>query len=147
MLHKNKSFLIIPKAIYHYFVHGTDPKDFLRENRYIYDYCGGIKAKGEWSIVAISVNKGQVTEQVLQKTNRYFVCKGGAKLIRRHKTDGREIQVDSGHWTHCIYNRAVSDQSFDELDVNEDYYLEQIYKEINQIDKQITRKYTQLELF
>ncbi len=147
VLHKNKSFLIIPKAIYHYFVNGTDPKDYLKENREIYDYCGGIKAKGDWSIVAISVNRGEITEEVLQKTNRYFVCKGGVKLIRRNKTDGREIQVDSGHWTHCIYNRAVSDQSFDELNVNEDYYLEQIYKEINQIDKQVTRKYTQLELF
>lgn len=147
VLHKNKSFLIIPKAIYHYFVHDIDPKDFLKENREIYDYCGGIKAKGDWSIVAISVEKGVINESVLQKTNRYFVCKQGAKLIRRHKIDGREIQIDSGHWTHCIYNRAISEQSFDELNVNEDYYLEQIYKEINQIDKQVTRKYTQLELF
>ena len=146
ILHKNKSFLIIPKAIYHYFVYGTDPKDYLKSNRDIYDYCGGIKAKGDWSIVAVEVDKGVMKETELQKTNRYFVSNKGIKLFRRNKMDKREIQVDSGRWTHTIYNRA-SAKSFDELDVNEDYYLEQIHKEIHNIDKQIKRKFTQLELF
>lgn len=146
ILHKNKSFLIIPKAIYNYFVNGTDPKDFLKENRDIFDYCGGIKAKGDWSIVATTVDKGVVKETELQKTNRYFVSRSGVKLFKRNKMDGREIQIDSGKWTHTIYN-TKTDKTFEELDINEDYYLEQIYKEIQNIDKEVTRKYTQLELF
>ena len=46
--HKNKSFLIIPKAIHAYFVHGTKPEDFLDQNQDIYDYCGAVKAKAGW---------------------------------------------------------------------------------------------------
>jgi hypothetical protein len=48
MFHKNKSFLIIPKAIYAYFVEGVSPEDFLAANQNIFDYCGGVKAKGGW---------------------------------------------------------------------------------------------------
>ena len=146
VLHKNKSFLVIPKAIYNYFVNNTDPKDYIKTNRDIYDYCGGIKAKGDWSIVAVTIEKGEVKEVDLQKTNRYYVSNGGVKLFRRHKGDGREIQVDSGKWTHTVYNRA-EEKPFEDYNINEDYYLEQIYKEIHNIDKQVTRKYTQLELF
>jgi hypothetical protein len=47
-LHKNKSHLIIPKALYAYFIFGKDPKDFLEENRNIFDYCAGAKLKGNW---------------------------------------------------------------------------------------------------
>ena len=46
--HKNKSFLIIPKAIHAFFVHGTKPEDFLDQNTDIYDYCGAVKAKAGW---------------------------------------------------------------------------------------------------
>ena len=146
VLHKNKSFLVIPKAIYNYFVNNTDPKEYIKTNRDVYDYCGGIKAKGDWGIVAVTIEKGEVKEVELQKTNRYYVSNGGVKLFRRHKGDGREIQVDSGKWTHTVYNRA-EEKPFEDYNINEDYYLEQIYKEIHNIDKQVTRKYTQLELF
>ena len=50
VLHKNKSFLIIPKAIYAHFIYGTKPEDYLAQNQNIFDYCGGIKAKGEWKL-------------------------------------------------------------------------------------------------
>jgi len=145
-LHKNKSFLIIPKAIYHYFVNGTDPKEYLKQNRKLLDYCGGVKAKGDWDILSITVYKGVIKEQKLQKINRYYISKEGVKLIKRHKSDGREIQIESGSWLQKVYNKQ-DDRTFDEAGVNEEYYLEQIYKEIHNIDKEVTRKYTQLELF
>ena len=47
-LHKNKSNLIIPKALYNYFVKDIPPERTLTENRNIYDYCSGIKSKGDW---------------------------------------------------------------------------------------------------
>lgn len=145
-LHKNKSFLIIPKAIYHYFVNGTDPKDYLKENRNLLDYCGGVKAKGEWDIFSITIDKGVIKQTKMQKINRYYISKEGVKLIKRHRSDGREIQIESGSWLQKIYNKQ-DDRTFDEAGVNEEYYLEQIYKEIHNIDKEVTRKYTQLELF
>jgi len=146
ILHKNKSFLIIPKAIYHYFVNATDPKEYLKQNKHLLDYCGGIKAKGDWQIHSIHVDKGTMVDVTLQKTIRYYISTEGAKLTKRHKSDGREIQIESGSWLQKVYNRK-DDRTFEEAKVNVDYYLERIYKEINNIDKKITRKFTQLELF
>jgi hypothetical protein len=56
-LHKNKSHLIVPKAIFNYFVKGIQPRDFLVHNRNIFDYCGGVRAKGNWKFEAVSVIK------------------------------------------------------------------------------------------
>ena len=47
-LHKNKSFLIIPKALHAYFVDGIEPRDFIAQQKNIFDYCGGVKIKGDW---------------------------------------------------------------------------------------------------
>jgi hypothetical protein len=56
-LHKNKSFLIIPKAINAYFIDGISPEDFLKDNQNIFDYCGGAKIKGDWKFVEHLVEK------------------------------------------------------------------------------------------
>ena len=52
-LHKNKSKLIIPKALYAYFVDGTLPEHTIKHNRNILDYCIGAKSKGAWRQHAI----------------------------------------------------------------------------------------------
>jgi len=146
ILHKNKSFLVIPKAIYEYFVNSVDPKDYLAQNKNLYDYCGGVKAKGDWNIFSVAVEGGLIKEIPLQKTNRYYISKDGTKLVKRNKSDGTEIQIEAGWWLQTIYN-TKDDRSFEEANINEEYYLQRIYKEINNINKEITRKYTQLELF
>jgi glucose-6-phosphate-specific signal transduction histidine kinase len=143
ILHKNKSFLIIPKAIYAWFIDGIKPEDFIAQNKNISDYCGGVKAKGEWKMNALSIDKGELIEEEQQKICRYFICKDGVKLIKRH-ADGREIQVESGKWMQCVVNK-MRPVSFDEI--NLDYYVENIYKEIHNIDKIIKRNFEQLELF
>lgn len=146
VLHKNKSFLIIPKAIYHYFVNNINPKDYLKQNRNVFDYCGGVKVKSDWKLLGISVDKGVINETQMQKTNRYYISKSGVKLVKRHTTDGREIQIESGQWLQTVYNKEDG-RVFNDCDINEDYYLDRIYKEINNIDKKTISKFKQLELF
>lgn len=146
VLHKNKSFLIIPKAIYHYFIHGTKPEDYLRSNRNIMDYAGGIKIKSDWGLYGLSVNKGEIIEEPLQKICRYYISKTGVKLTKRHKIDGREIQIESGKWLQQVFNKK-QELSWDDYYIDEDYYIQRIYKEIYNIDKVVKRKYEQLNLF
>ena len=143
VLHKNKSFLIIPKAIYAHFIYGTKPEDYLAQNQNIFDYCGGIKAKGEWKLHTLSVNEGEIIEEEQQKICRYFISKNGSKIIKKHK-DGREIQAESGKWLQTIFNK-VEDLPFEEI--NLDYYIESIYKEIHNIDKVTKKNFEQLTLF
>lgn len=146
VLHKNKSFLIIPKAIYHYFVNNINPKDYLKQNRNVFDYCGGVKIKSDWKLLGVSVENGEIKEIPMQKTNRYYISKTGTKLIKRHITDGREIQIEAGQWLQTVYN-TEDGRKYEDCDINEQYYLERIQKEINNIDKQTKSKFKQLELF
>ena len=95
-LHKNKSKLVIPKAIYQYFVNDVLPEDYLEENKNILDYCIGGKSKGQWQQIARSVENGAFKEEKLQKINRYFISKQGVKIVKVNKDDSREIQLEAG---------------------------------------------------
>jgi hypothetical protein len=143
-LHKNKSALIVPKAIYNYFVKDVVPEKFIQENRNIFDYCKGVKKKGDWFFLETCFVKGQRINKELQGVVRYYISNKGCKIIKVNSADGREIQVESGKWMQTEFN-LYEKKMWSEYDVNEDYYLEQVYKEIENICK--TKQNSQLSLF
>jgi len=108
-LHKNKSKLVIPKAIYQYFVNDVLPEDYIEQNKNILDYCIGGKSKGDWKQVARSIQSGVLIEEDLQKINRYFISKGGVKITKVNKNDGREIQLEAGRWLQTVFNKMEVD--------------------------------------
>jgi len=132
-LHKNKSHLIIPKALHAYFIYGKEPREFLQENRNIFDYCAGAKLKGNWFFEKRGVIDGKYTAEKLQKLVRYFVSNTGVKLIKCNP-DGREIQLESGKHMQTIFN-LYEKKPWEQYDVNEKYYLNKIYDEIQKIEK------------
>jgi hypothetical protein len=152
-LHKNKSFLIIPKAVYAYLVDGIKPEDYLTNNQNIMDYCAGIKSKGEWyyetrCLDVDNNNESYLKKTKLQKINRYFISTNGIKIVKCHP-DGREIQVEAGKWKQTVYNNIneLKVNSFDEYHIDISYYLNAIYKEITNVNKRVSKGYTQIELF
>ena len=144
--HKNKSFLIIPKAIYAWFVHGTKPEDFLAANNNFYDYCGAVKAKGGWHFEERKIVNGELVNNPLQKIIRYYISDEGGKLVKCHQ-DGREIQVESGEWLQTVVNKLDGSKDSNNYPINKKYYLEEIYKEIEGIQSVVFNKPTQLSLF
>lgn len=144
--HKNKSFLIIPKAIYAYFVHGIQPEDFLKNNCEVVDYCAGVKSKGAWYYEERYVDKGVLTTKRLQKIVRYYVSKNGGKIVKCHP-DSREIQVESGSWLQTVVNRIDPTVGIENYDINYSYYLDEINKQIEGIEIYKPRAFTQLALF
>jgi hypothetical protein len=132
-LHKNKSFLVIPKALHAYFVEGVKPEKFIKENLNIFDFCGGVKIKGDWKFIEHKVTNGLYEEQSLQHTIRYYVSKTGSKIIKKNNSDRREIQVEAGKWMQSLIIDYV-EKPFEEYDINYDYYLEKIRKEINSLE-------------
>lgn len=131
-LHKNKSFLIIPKAIFNYFVNDIPPERFLLENRNILDYCAGVKIKGDWEFQQTCLRNKAIEKTVLQKTIRYYISERGCKIMKVNKSDGREIQLKSGKWMQEDLSYFVK-KPWAEYNVDESYYLEKIYKEIHNI--------------
>lgn len=191
-LHKNKSYQIIPKALFAYFVHGNDPAEFIKENRNIFDYCAGAKLKGDWSFKTLEVkpqipekyklytrlqkhevlkangwlqswaddnwvhsswayqeaNNGMHTDhafyncvatpavysEIHKKLIRYYISKKGCKIVKCHP-DGRVIQLESGKPMQTIFNEYI-DKTWEEYDVDDNYYLDKIYDEIKKIENE-----------
>ena len=132
-LHKNKSFLVIPQAIHAYFVDGVKPEKFISENLNIFDFCGGVKIKGDWKFIEHKVELGDYSTTPLQHTIRYFISTKGSKIIKKNNTDHREIQVEAGRWLQTTLINYV-EKPFEEYDINYDYYLEKIRKEIESLE-------------
>ena len=132
-LHKNKSFLIIPKALHAYFVEGIKPEKFIKENLNIFDFCGGVKIKGNWMFTEKKIENGEYNETKLQETIRYFISKKGSKIIKTNRGDKREIQVEAGKWLQSTMIN-YEEKPFEKYDINYDYYLEKVKKEIESLE-------------
>jgi hypothetical protein len=143
-LHKNKSFLIISKAVYNYFVFNVLPEIYLSKNRNIFDYCAGAKAKGEWEFVEECLVKGNMAFKKLQHIVRYYISNEGCKIMKKNKVDGRNFQLEAGAWRQTIYN-VIDDKPWKDRGVNEDYYLQNIYKMIESVEKK--KQTSQLTMF
>ncbi len=134
-LHKNKSKLIIKKAIFYYFVHGILPEKYLEENKNILDYCIGSKSKGSWTQMARNIQNGNLIEEELQKINRYYISTSGVKIIKVNNNDDREIQLESGKWLQRIYNKIEIKPKWEDYNIDKSYYMQAIESEINNILK------------
>jgi hypothetical protein len=132
-LHKNKSFLIIPKALHAYFVEGIQPEDFLKANTNIFDYCGGVKIKGDWKFVEHKIEKGDHITKNLQHTLRYYISKSGSKILKVNRNDNRQIQIEAGPWMQTLYIDH-EEKNISEYTINYDYYLQNIRKEIEGLE-------------
>ncbi len=144
VLHKNKSFLVIPKTIYEYFINGTAPEEYLATNRNIFDYCGFVRAKGAWQLTKFSTGKDGITTEVLQKTLRYYISKKGNKIIKINKNDKREISIEAGKAMCTVFN-LYEEKLWEEYNIDTKYYLDHIYKEIQIVEPKL--KQHKLELF
>jgi hypothetical protein len=144
-LHKNKSALIVPKAIYYYFIHDLVPEVYIQNNRNIFDYCIGVKKKGDWTYVQTCYDKGVRTDIELQGIVRYYVSNLGCKILKVNVADGREIQTESGKWQQTVFNYYL-EMPWKDYDVDDEYYLDRIYKDIDKILKK-NKNDNQLSLF
>jgi hypothetical protein len=141
-LHKNKSFLIISKAIYYYFVHGIDPETYIKQQQNIFDFCGGKKIKGDWEFTKEYIEEGDYKKDKLQNTIRYYISNKGCKIIKHNIVDDRLTQVEAGKWLQSLFIDYVK-KDIKDYDLNYDYYLEKVMKEVNNLEPSLN----QLSLF
>ena len=128
-LHKNKSFLIIPIALHEFFVNGVEPIDTIKANKNIFDFCGGVKIKGDWNFWEHVIKDGDYSVNEIQHTIRYYMSNGGSKIVKKNNTDNREIQIEAGKWMQSIFIN-YEEKEFSEYDINYDYYIQKVKKEI-----------------
>ena len=141
-LHKNKSFLCIRKAIYDYFVKGIEPEVSIKENRNIFDFCGGKRANAGWDYFKEYVENGEHKKDKLQKTIRYYISKEGGKIVKINYLDEREFVTEAGKWLQTMFIDYV-EKPFEEYDINYDYYIKRAKREIELLEP----NRNQLQLF
>jgi hypothetical protein len=202
-LHKNKSNHIIPKAWYEYFVNGVNPEDYLKTNRNIFDYCAGVKLKGDWKFESVetvrepdeefkkytllqkreylrkngweeswsldnwvrcdaknkeanngldtdhafryAVSKSSIVKRTeLQKMVRYYNSNQGVKLLKVHKHDGRQLQLQAGKTRQTVFNKYEK-KDWESYNVDEAFYMRKIREEIAKIEKGIGEEVSEKE--
>ena len=141
--HKNKSYLIVSKAIYEFFVNKVFPAEYLKTNRNIFDYCGGVRTVSGWKFMGTCMEEGAVVETPLQKVVRYYISNTGCKIVKLNTSDDRRISTVAGPWLQTEFNE-YKELPWENYDVNEKFYLDMINKEIEALQKP---KSKQLELF
>lgn len=142
-LHKNHSFMVVVKALFYHFVHGIKPEEYIKTNTDILDYCGLTRTNKDWRFEHTFMKDGEIHTEKLQKTIRYYVSKEGTRIVKKHKTDGRQNFVDAGPWVHTIFN-VYEHRPFEEYGVDYRFYLEKINSEIRGMQPKAYSKQTSL---
>lgn len=131
-LHKDKSSLIVRKAVYNFFIHNISPETTIAESRNIFDFCIGKRIKGNWYFEEHYVEEGEYKKKALSKTVRYYMSKTGSKIVKINKSDGRETLTEAGKSLLTIFNK-YEEKEWSEYNIDTQYYLAQVYKEIDNI--------------
>ena len=135
-LHKNKSFLVIKKAVFNYFVHGILPDQYIYTNQNIFDYCGGVRINSKQKLIEVQLDResGRTTEKKQQKITRYYMTNRGSKLFKVSKEDNsKRTQVESDKSMCTVFNEFI-EKPFTDYDINYQFYLKKIEAEIDKIE-------------
>jgi hypothetical protein len=141
-LHENHSALIVNEAISAYFIHNTDPVQFmmqdLEQNGLTHFFMRAKVQKGHRLVAR------DIEDTTLQKLVRYVVTNTGVSLIKimpplpKNPEKWRETEIESGWKTTVCNNLSFINTKEIIENLNLEYYLIQIKKIINGVEKSNT---------
>jgi hypothetical protein len=153
-LHKNKSHSIIPKAVYEYFVNDVPIEDTIYNDRNIFNFCAGVRAKstekkGRAWFELHSIDGQNVKREKLSKTVRYYISKKGKWLFKCYE-DGSQAHVEAPlnlgkikkDWKVTYFNKAYFPDNFSDYNIDYSYYLHKAREWVYQLEN-----INQLKLF
>lgn len=98
---KNHSKLIVPKALYQFYVNNVPIGQTIRDSQDIYDFCISYKANAGMYMVYRTTEGKEFKSN--QKVNRYFVSRDGVYLYR-HKPDDRSYTSLEAGYRCTLFN-------------------------------------------
>jgi hypothetical protein len=134
VLHKNKSELIVAKAIHDHFVYNIPIEKTILEHDNIFDFCIGERSQWDSHFEDISITNGELIRKKLPKTIRYYISNKGG-IFKKVYDDGREqfcvVHPQKGRsYNQTLFNK-IELKPISEYDIDYNYYLKQARKEIN----------------
>ena len=125
------NFLIIPKLLEQYFIHGIPPEQAITNPKYhIYDFCASQKVDRTFIV--------EWNGERQQRLNRYYVKRNGSYLYKCK--DKSKHHMLKG-WGVQLYNKH-EDKSLDQYNIDYRYYISEVRKIISTIEN-----HNQLQLF
>lgn len=124
-LHKNKSSLIVRKAIYNYFIYNVPIEETIRNCDNILDFCLGVRMRNGAKLFIYN-NKGD--RKLLSKTLRYFISNRGG-VIRKEYINGDSEYLNAPTmkgraWYQTTLNTFTTTSiNENKYDVNYNYYI------------------------
>lgn len=120
------NYPIISKALYEYFVNNIDYTHTIKNHKDILDFCTAPKADKKFTIEFITFDdKGTHKVDTLQKTNRYYVSRGGGKLIKREPSKKNYTEFESGE-TIIILNDLEDGKDINDYNIKHMYYINKV---------------------
>lgn len=119
--------IVIPKALCNYFVNGISPEETLKNNTDIRDYCTYQKVNKKFKV--------EYGGKPVTHINRFYMSTNGKSLIKYEIKDGIKIRPT----LICASSPVTIINNFEDLTttdkhVNYNYYKQEIYKIINQMN-------------
>jgi hypothetical protein len=122
---------IIKRALVNYLIYDKPISETINESSSIYDFLYSIKSDSKFEMVELIKNEKDYVENVLQKTNRFFVCNDSRSIFKRNKNTKEIIRLFVGK------NLKVANKIVDPVkeieNVDKVYYISQAVKLANEI--------------
>lgn len=128
--------LIIPKALYAYFVKGKNYKEFILNHDNIFDFCSSPKVAKSYTVYW--------KEKVQQNLNRFYVSKKGAYLYKQKQGKNKENLLKG--FAVQLYNNHVN-KPISEYHINYDWYIMKVKEIIYDLESSSSNQIGQLKLF
>ena len=113
----------------------------LKNDKNIYNFCAGIRAKKGWELVETCIKKGDYTENKLQKTVRYYIANSGCKIIKKDLNSSREIKIEAtSNINEEIAIKIDNDLPIEDYNINYSFYEKLVRTEIESVDPILTQQ-------
>lgn len=144
-LHKNKSFSIIPRAVFEYFANNVPIETTVYSSNNIFEFCAGVRSKktelsGASWFELWSLKDDNLHREKLSKTIRYYISKGGKTLMKCYESGNYEhveAPLESGktkkHFKCQVFNKSWKDE-MKNYNIDYSYYIYKINKMIHDVE-------------
>lgn len=136
--HKNPSGVIIPESVYNYFKDGTLPETTIKNEQDIYKFFYGIKKQKNFDFVILKSDPGRNVEvqKCSERVLRYYISVGDqAGSLYKFWRDNRITGLNKNSLVVNM-NSIRKDDISNFPDINYEYYIEEAYKIIDEIENE-----------
>lgn len=129
---------IVSIALYNYYVNNIPIEETIYNHKDIYDFCISQKIGSQFNMVTRDIKNGTIQEKKIQKTNRFFVSKGGI-LIQKKKSDNKYDSIVAKK-SLTLFNDYYEVEDFKDYRIDYKYYINSTRDIVNLITPNIVQK-------